>query len=269
MSSRQWLHLPSCGSTNDEATRLGRAGAPEGTVVTAGQQTSGRGRQGRRWHSPPDENLYLSVLLRPQLPPQRAPLLCLCAGLALHEAVSLSLTELPPGPRPGPRLRLKWPNDLLGMATGASGWSKLGGVLMELVCAGSAIDFVVVGIGCNVNSTDFPPELTATSLRSLAGDGWSEAFDLRRLAGRLVAAVEDWSRLYVEEGAAPIIEAFAAAAGLGPGHRPITVSTVGRTVSGVPVGLGLDGELLLHTADGVERILTGEVALSSLLPDAA
>lgn len=265
-SRREWHHLPSCGSTNDEATRLGRAGAAEGTVVTAGQQTSGRGRQGRRWHSPPDENLYLSVLLRPPLPPQRAPLLCLCAGLALHEAVTASLAELAPA-NPS-QLLLKWPNDLLGRAPGAGSWSKLGGILTELVCAGSAIDFVVVGIGCNVNSSSFPPELAAISLRQLAPAG-APSFELRRLAERILDSLEHWSRCYLEEGAAPIIAAFAAAAALGPAHRPITVSTLDRTLTGVPVGLGLDGELLLHTAAGVERVLTGEVALSSLVPDAA
>lgn len=269
-SSREWHHLQSCGSTNDEAARLGRAGAAEGTVVTAAEQTRGRGRQGRRWHSPPDENLYLSVLLRPPLPPQRAPLLCLCAGLALHEAAEASLAELRPR-SPGAaasRLLLKWPNDLLGMAPGADRWSKLGGVLTELVCAGRAIDFVVVGVGCNVNSSGFPPELVATSLRNLAPEG-APPFALRRLAERLLDALEHWSGRYVQEGAGPIIEAFAAAAGLGPGHRPIAVATLDRTITGVPVGLGLDGELLLHTATGVERVLTGEVALSSLVPDAA
>ena len=78
-----WLHLPSCDSTSDEARRLGKAGQPHGAVVTADAQTRGRGRQGRTWYSPPGENLYLSLLLRPELLPREVPLLTLCAGLSL------------------------------------------------------------------------------------------------------------------------------------------------------------------------------------------
>jgi len=268
---QKWHHLPSCFSTNDEAQRLGRAGASEGTVVTASEQTGGRGRLGRRWHSPPDENLYFSLLLRPPLPPPRAPLLCLCAGLALHQAARATLAEAA-GSEPS-CLRLKWPNDLLGAEPGAP-YRKLGGVLTELVCVGSAIDFVVVGIGCNVNSTAFPSELAATSLRLLLGRAQDQPqLDVRPLAERLLAAMADWYGRYLADGPAPIVEAFASAAALGPQHPPIRVESwqggfkqgaSAVAISGVPIGLGENGELLVRSESGaIKTVLSGDVSLAS------
>lgn len=269
-----WYHLDSCVSTNDEAQRLGRKGASEGTVVTAGAQSGGRGRFGRRWHSPPDENLYLSVLLRPPLPPPRAPLLCLCAGLALYALAKelLATTEA--------QLLLKWPNDLLGARPGEP-YRKLGGILTELVCAGSAIDFVVVGIGCNLLSRQFPPELAATSLSLLAASdgpgspptqaapgGGEVGFSPRAVAERLLGFLASDYALYLQEGAAPILARFGQAAGFGQTQKEVVVhaalGTGGDTiVKGVPIGLGQDGELLLRTPEGpVVRVLSGDLVFT-------
>jgi BirA family biotin operon repressor/biotin-[acetyl-CoA-carboxylase] ligase len=99
---RAWKHLPSTGSTNDEAAVWARAGAPAGAVVVADEQTRGRGRLGRKWHSPPGESLYLSVVLRPPLPPHRVPPVTLAAGVAVAEA--LIQFDLSPA--------LMWPNDV-------------------------------------------------------------------------------------------------------------------------------------------------------------
>lgn len=265
-----WHHLPICNSTNDEAQRLGRAGAAEGTVVTADEQRAGRGRLGRHWHSPAGENLYLSVLLRPPFLPQRAPLLSLCAGLALHQAASTILaastgTNFGDGQRP--RLLLKWPNDLLGarsMPEDDAPYRKLGGVLTELVCAGSSIDFVVVGIGCNIHGTTFPAEISATSLQLLTGLADTPGANLkaRHLGQQLLAAFEGWYQRYLQQGPEPIVEAFAAAANLGPQHPPIQVSTSCGILHGVPVGLGVQGDLLVRRADGtLECVRSGDVGL--------
>jgi BirA family biotin operon repressor/biotin-[acetyl-CoA-carboxylase] ligase len=147
--------LDSCASTNDEVARLARAGHGEGLLVTAREQTAGRGRRGRDWHSPPGENLYASLLLRPSCSPDLVAPLTLLAGLALAEAlVSLGFDP-----------RVKWPNDLL-LPTPA-GPRKVAGMLMELSCQGTTLNHLVLGVGINVGTTVFPGELAekATSLR--------------------------------------------------------------------------------------------------------
>jgi BirA family transcriptional regulator, biotin operon repressor / biotin---[acetyl-CoA-carboxylase] ligase len=145
-------HHASLASTNDHALAWARRGAPHGALVTADEQTAGRGRLGRRWVSPPGEGLYASLVLRPatvtgaEWSPRWAAL-GLAVGLGLREGLARWL----------PELRLKWPNDLL------CGGRKLGGVLCETRWQGAVPD-VVTGFGINVLQREFPAELAATSL---------------------------------------------------------------------------------------------------------
>jgi BirA family biotin operon repressor/biotin-[acetyl-CoA-carboxylase] ligase len=261
-----WHHLPSCASTNDEALRLGRAGAAEGTVVTAEAQERGRGRLGRLWYSPPGDNLYLSVLLRPPLPPPRAPFLTLCAGVALAEAATAALGAVrarladPPSPPLGaaPLARLKWPNDLLLGAPGGP-LRKAGGVLTELVCSGSRIDFVVVGIGVNVNCRQFPPELQATSLLGCLPAA-CDRLSVPGFAAQLLAHLQARYEQFLAEGQAPIQAAFTRLAAYLGEPTPITVHAGDRTLRGVPLGLAEDGALLLRDdRDQVCRVVAGEI----------
>ncbi len=144
----------SVGSTNDKANELARAGAPHGTVVIAEEQTAGRGRLGRHWHSPRGTGVYQSLILRPPFEPDRAPGLSIVAALALASAVE----ELVPD-----RVHIKWPNDLLIRGR------KVAGVLTELTADSKTIEHVIVGIGFNLNqqTNDFPDHLReiATSVR--------------------------------------------------------------------------------------------------------
>lgn len=268
-----WHHLSLCESTNDELVRLGRTGVGAGTVVTADAQTRGRGRQGRAWHSPPGENLYLSVLLRPPLAPHRAPLLCLAAGLALFDAVTDLLSEH--GGRDAVDLRLKWPNDLLARtkteAQAGAPYRKLGGILTELFGSAGSIDFVVIGVGCNVASRSFPSGVPGTSLEllypplSLAAT--PRAPLTRSLAERFLAALAAWYERYLSDGNEAITAPFAAAAGLGPEHPLLRVQSGHEDTPrvGVPIGLGPAGELLLQTATGIERVLSGDVEMAAAM----
>jgi BirA family biotin operon repressor/biotin-[acetyl-CoA-carboxylase] ligase len=156
---RQLELLATCPSTNDRAAELARAGAPEGTLVVADQQTGGRGRLGRSWHSPPGSNLYLSLLLRPSRPPPDVPPLTLLAGAALAGAIAAL----------GGEPRLKWPNDVL--LRSPTGLRKAAGILTEMASERDRVRHVVVGIGVNVNLTELPAELAdrATSLRLALG----------------------------------------------------------------------------------------------------
>src|SRR5947207_7562160 len=146
------FHFFKTDSTNRVALELGHAGEPEGAVVLGEEQTAGRGRAGRTWHSERAAGIYVTLLLRPKLAPVQAPLLTMMAGLAAHAAIQAQT---------GAAVDLKWPNDLLIEG------KKVGGILTEMHAEPSQIQFVIVGIGLNVNQEKFPGELSgiATSLR--------------------------------------------------------------------------------------------------------
>ena len=140
-------------STNDEAFILGSAGAPEGTVLIAEKQSAGKGRMQRAWHSPAGSNIYTSIILRPQIEPARVPQISILAGVAAAEVLESYCPD---------RIKLKWPNDVL------IDGKKVCGILSQVKTAASEVDFIVLGIGINVNISysQFPKEICnlATSL---------------------------------------------------------------------------------------------------------
>ena len=229
-------------STNDEALRLARGGAVHGTVVVAEQQTAGRGRRGRGWSSPPGVNLYLSLVLRPALAPQRAPELVPTLAVAAAETLRAA----------GADAGIKWPNDL------EIDGRKAGGILTELSASGERIQFVVAGLGLNVNvePADLPEEVRerATSLRIAIGHAVSRP----ALVADLLARIEGWLDLHQRAGFAPVRARY----------RELSV-TLGRrvrliedeaTVEGVAEDIDESGALLLRRDDGVlERARTGDV----------
>jgi BirA family biotin operon repressor/biotin-[acetyl-CoA-carboxylase] ligase len=240
---RAWRHLPSCASTNDEAASWARAGAPAGAVVTADEQSAGRGRLRRVWHSPAGASLYFSVVLRPKVEPSQLPPVTLAAGVAVAEAIARF--DVP--------ARLKWPNDLL-VATPA-GERKVAGILTEAVTTGGRVEHVVVGIGVNLAVRAFPPELEAIAT-SLAHVRASDV-DRSAFAAVLCERLESWIDCFVADGAAPVVagwKRFAPIFGRRVrvnGHRPI---------EGVAEDLAPDGALLLRTdAGAIERVIAGEL----------
>ena len=223
----------SLGSTNDEARRLAREGAAEGTVVTALEQSAGRGRHGRAWASPPG-NLYLSLLLRPNLPPGRLGELAFLAGLAVAEAVAALLPA-------GRAVTLKWPNDVL--VDGA----KIAGILIE-----QEAEAAVIGIGLNVAHSPSDTPYPATSLAA-AGAGTAVAAARACLLDRLAAALARWRG----EGFAPIRSAWLARAH--PLGTALSVRLPEGAITGRFAGLDPTGALLIETAAGPRRITSGEV----------
>jgi BirA family biotin operon repressor/biotin-[acetyl-CoA-carboxylase] ligase len=235
------LHcLGSVGSTNDEAAALARAGAPHGTVVACEAQTRGRGRQGHKWYSPPGENVYLSVVLRPALAPAAAPPLTLVAGVALSDALSAF----------GVRAALKWPNDLLVAG------KKIAGILTEMTTRDQHLEFVVVGLGVNLNTPEFPGELGAIAT-SLARER-QEPIDREAFVTRLLGDLERWLDVFVEEGAGTLVRAWKERT-CTLGQR-VRVLQGGVPVVGVAQDVDDDGALLLLAEDGrYVRILSGEI----------
>jgi BirA family transcriptional regulator, biotin operon repressor / biotin---[acetyl-CoA-carboxylase] ligase len=227
--------LESIDSTNEELHRRARAGAEEGTLLWAREQSRGRGRRGRDWSSP-QGNLYFSLLLRPRVPPASAAQIGFVAAVALAETFEGLLTA-------GRRLGCKWPNDLL--IDGA----KVSGILPEAEAAGGVVEAVVLGMGVNVAS--FPAELPyrATSLVAAGADASIESV-LEALAPRL----ETWYRRWREEGFAPVRRRWLDfAAGLG---APIEVRLEREVLQGRFAGLDASGALDLELADGRHRLIT-------------
>jgi BirA family biotin operon repressor/biotin-[acetyl-CoA-carboxylase] ligase len=226
--------------------------APEGTIVTADAQTGGRGRMGRVWHSPAGENLYVSVLLRPAIATAGIPPLTLLAGGALAETVSRCEVggEV--------EVRLKWPNDLLVRPRGATTehrFRKVAGILTEAATEGDRLSHVVVGIGLNLNTAEFPADLAdkATSLRLATGKVTSRV----RLLAELLAELERAYLAFRAHGTPAAIALWERHAHLGQLCR--ARGTQGE-VTGHTAGVGPDGELLLRDAAGrLHRIFSGEV----------
>jgi BirA family biotin operon repressor/biotin-[acetyl-CoA-carboxylase] ligase len=234
-----------CASTNDIAAAWARDAhdpAPHGGVIIADSQTGGRGRLGRRWHSPPGENLYFSCVLRPKLPIARVPAITLCAGLAVCEVVN-SL---------GVEASIKWPNDVW------VGERKLAGVLTEMSTRSQHVESVIVGVGVNVNSTIFPDDLEATSIRLETGVEQERS----GLLDALLLSMDKWVERYLEGGVPALAAAFESHNLLG--GRDVQVRIEGALIAGRVASLADDGSLLVEDKSGVQhKVIAGEVQLLS------
>lgn len=234
-------------STNRVALERAIAGAPEGATVVAESQSSGRGRRGRRWISPPGVNLYFSVVLRPAIAPARLGQLPLVAAVALHRALSAFAPAVP--------LLIKWPNDILARRGG-----KLAGVLCEAGIETDAVRHAVVGIGINVNGRTVPPTLAGVAT-SLAREGGAASSRPRLLAAVLNAFEEDYRRWLAEpalEGFLPYLEEHSTLRG-----RTVRVEGLGGRRVGRVEGIGAGGELLVRGADGVTmQVFSGDVRVA-------
>ncbi|MGH9750509.1 MAG: biotin--[acetyl-CoA-carboxylase] ligase [Candidatus Polarisedimenticolia bacterium] len=236
------FYYPSIGSTNDRALELLDGGEAEGAIVLAEEQTRGRGRRDRTWHSPARAGVYVSILLRPALAGGQTPLLTLLAAVAVARALREA---------GGVEARIKWPNDLV------VGRRKIGGILAESRGHASPPREVVVGIGINGNQVpeEFPPEVRpqATSLRIETGRRCDRA-------AVLASVLEEFERRYtrmLREGPAGTLREWEGLA-VAPGGRVVVEGPSGRREGNV-AGVDAEGALLLDTAAGRERIAFGEI----------
>ena len=230
-------------STQDEARRLARAGAGEGTLVWARQQTRGRGRVDRRWSSPPGAGLWFSVILRPRLAPATVAFLTILAGVAVAEALNRVVAGA---------VRLKWPNDLF------VGEAKLGGILAEAETTGSAVDFVVLGIGVNLHRPPggFDPAIVPPPA-DLTGAAATAVRPAETLAAILLELEARYDQLLAEGPAAAREAWLALSSTVG---RDVEAQLGGGSVRGRAVDLAPDGSLVLETPDGGRlSVASGEV----------
>jgi BirA family biotin operon repressor/biotin-[acetyl-CoA-carboxylase] ligase len=243
MFAKKIHHFFRTDSTNRVAMELAYAGELEGTVVLAEEQTAGRGRAGRSWHSERASGIYVTLLLRPKISPVQAPLLTMMAGLSAHAAIQAQ-TGLQPD--------VKWPNDL--MLNG----KKVGGILTEMHAEPSLVRFVIVGIGINVNQEQFASELSniATSLRAETGKAQSRL----ELLARLLREFETDYNRFLREGSRSITERFAQVSSYARGKK-VRVSNGSESYAGVTAGLLPEGLLQVQRDDGaLVTVFAGDVA---------
>jgi BirA family biotin operon repressor/biotin-[acetyl-CoA-carboxylase] ligase len=236
--------LATVGSTNDELEARARAGAPEGTVVVADEQTHGRGRLDRSWVSPPGAGLWMSALVRVgEVPPDRWSLLSLAAGVAAVDALAEGC---------GVRAELKWPNDVVVIAAacgGDSGPRKIGGILSHTV----GPDGIILGIGLNVSlRSDELPVPQASSVL-LEGGRPDRAALLVALMAALTVRVEQWRT----DDPAMLADYRRLCSSIG---RLVDIELPdGRRVSGMVSGVDDDGHLLVSDGEATARITSGDV----------
>jgi len=226
------------GSTNDLATAAADAGAPEGVVVAANAQSSGRGRLGRTWASPPGAGLYVSVMLRPL--PHALPLVTIAAGVAIAEGVEAASGLSP---------CVKWPNDVY------VGSRKLAGILAE-AGSSSAGDYVVVGFGINLRPVPFPDDIAprATSIEGELG----RDVDRGLVLAECLAALANRYRLLQGGARDAVIAAWRSRAAQHLG-RPVEWDAEHGTRRGIAHDIDARGALLVRVDDRIVRVISGEV----------
>ncbi len=229
------------GSTNDEAAAWALAGAPDGALVIADEQTAGRGRLGRMWQAAPGSALLLSMVLRPEIAPEALPRVALMAAVALAEA----LTAL--GARPG----IKWPNDVL------IDGRKIVGILAEATWDGDRLAAVVVGIGVNVRRGALPAETVAAFNATTLEDALGRPVARGEVLAALLAGLDRWRRRLADPALLAAWRAHSVTLG-----RAVSAMTGATVLRGVAEDIDAGGALLLRLeGGGVRRLLAGEVTL--------
>jgi len=227
MAARRIIHLDKTASTMQDALAH-----PVGTVVVAEEQTAGRGRLGRTWHSEPGTGLYFSCVLEPPGEGAGLPVVTLALGLAVQEAIQRTT---------GAACDLRWPNDVL---------------LNEKKCAGILVELhggkLIAGIGVNVNQTKFPEALAgiATSLRIETGREHSR----EELLEQILEAIDAYCALLGDEGPEAILRLYSRASSYVAG-RPVVVEGVEAAFEGITDGLDASGFLWVKTARGRRRLV--------------
>jgi BirA family biotin operon repressor/biotin-[acetyl-CoA-carboxylase] ligase len=237
-------HFYKIGSTNNAAMAAATAGAPEGSVFLAEEQTAGRGRGSNSWESERSAGIYCSVVLRPALPPSDVLVLSLAAGLAVRTAIQQVDARV--------SVDLKWPNDVLIKG------KKVCGILAEMHAEATRVRHIVVGVGINANQKSFPKKLEgeATSLRMETGSECSRV----EVAAALLKSLDREYRALVEEPDArqSILRRFAEQSSWARGKQ-VRIEDGGCIIEGTTEGLDERGFLQVRSAHGLQRVLSGTV----------
>jgi len=240
---RDIVYFTETDSTNTRAKDLAAKGAPEGTLVISEKQNKGKGRKGRSWFSPSQEGIYASLILRPSISPSEAQKTTLLTAVVVAEALR-TLTGL--------SVIIKWPNDIL------INGKKIAGILTEMSTEMDSIDHIVVGLGLNVNTPDFPDDIreTATSIFIETG----KHFPRVRFIQEYLKWYEEYYEIFKRTGFEPVIKRWKELTNM-IGQR-ITVEMVSKKYFGEVQDIDKDGVLILKDNRGrSHRIFSGDVTL--------
>ena len=235
------IYSEETGSTNADIFGLSDSGYPQGTLAVTSKQTTGKGRRGRTWISPPGVNIYMSILLKPDFRPETAPMLTLVMALSVFRACEeLYGNECTFG--------IKWPNDIVVSARGED-YHKICGILTEMRMEEKEIRDIVIGIGINVNQTEFPEEIRQTAGSLALWRYFEEYYERFAGAQTLKPLREEYERALVNRG------------------RKVRVLDPSAPFEGTAVGINDLGELLVQRdADGgLTPIGTGEVSVRGVM----
>lgn len=247
MENKKIRYYEQLDSTNTKASELASEGAEHGTVVVAECQTAGKGRRGRTWESPSEDNIYMSILLRPEFEADRAPMITLVMAYSVAKVLQENGFA---------DVQIKWPNDLV-----LSG-KKVCGILTEMHLQGTTIDSIVVGVGVNVNTTSFSEELVdkATSL-------FLECGKLSNKEQLIVDIVETFMEMYDRFAEAGDLEFLQDAynAILVNKNREVCILEPENEYTAYAYGINPNGELVVRLEDGTEKnVYAGEVSVRGL-----
>ncbi len=242
--------MESVDSTNNEAKRRAQEGAPHGSVFVAEEQTGGKGRLGRVWKSPPKTGLWFTLLLRPNATPEQVTNLTLFAGLAVSRAIH-ALTGLP--------AQIKWPNDVVIEG------KKVCGILTEMAAEMESVEYVIPGIGVNVNTESFPEDIAwkATSLYLSTGKKWSRATVLQAI----LREMEELLQRQEEKGTGAVLAEYREnCVTIG---KPVSTQRGNIRLSGIAEDITDTGELIVRQSNGSELIInSGEVSVQGIYGEA-
>ena len=234
-------------STNNKAKQLAEAGEPDGTLVVAETQCAGKGRRGRQWLSPKGTGIWMSLVLRPEITPGQAAMLTLVAALAVSEGIAVAT---------GLKTGIKWPNDIV------MNGKKLCGILTEMNTEMGDINYVVVGIGINVNTQDFPDDIKSTAT-SLALEG-KQPVKRSRLIHTILQAWEQYYAVYLQTAdLTGLMQEYNDR--LVNCNRQVTVLKPEGSYAGISYGIDRLGRLLVEKGDKtVEVVMSGEVSVRGI-----
>ena len=246
-AGRDVIYFAKTDSTNLRAKAAGEQGRPHGTLFVADQQTAGRGRRGRGWESPDGENVYMTLLLRPQISPDKASMLTLVMALSVMEGVWQACQV---------QTEIKWPNDLV------INGKKISGILTEMNAEVDYIHYVVIGVGINVNQDTFPEEIreTATSLRLETGK--------KVIRGELITEIlkrfeENYEIFAGTRDLSGLQEAYSRR--LVNRDREVKVLDPAGAYEAHALGIDERGELIVRTREGETRkVFAGEVSVRGI-----
>ena len=246
------VYAPEIDSTNNEAKRNAENGAKDGTLYITESQTGGRGRRGRQWVSPSGSGIWMTLLLRPQINPANASMLTIVAAMAVTMAIRRAVAET----GADVECHIKWPNDVV------INKKKVCGILTEMSAELDCIHYVVIGIGINVNTTEFADEIkeTASSLfvetgknikRSrivaLFAEEFTKYYQKFLNTGDLSGLVQDYNEMLINAG------------------RQVRICDAKEEFTGVAAGIDSHGKLLVTKEDGTQAVISaGEVSVRGL-----